>query len=95
MGDVYRVVWTLSLATADLEYYTFLEGGQHQTIVWRRHPTSFCPLALPHPSEAYNIQYEQSWADQLPDWYQLRSREVILNSFLPRQESLGHRVTDR
>jgi hypothetical protein len=81
MGDVYKVVQTLSIAHPDLEYYTYVGSGRHQTVVWRklRHKPLDTESLLGESSSP--MEFDQTWTQSLPEWFHAATDEQIQKAF--------------
>lgn len=89
MGDVYRVVHTLSLHGQGLDYFTYDDVGRHQTVVWPRNQDgSLAALGGLDPVSAA-LEFDDSWASALPDWYHPRQQRDILAAFSSRSTVWG------
>ena len=79
MGDVYKVVFMLHACHPDLDYWTYIDQGRHQTVVWRysgerdRLMTPEAALAA-----AGDLQFNPSWVKDLPAWFHPAAESDIL-----------------
>ena len=81
MGDVYKVVYAMSLAHPELDYYTYLDEGRHQTVVWKRREGRTEPRALAAAEAAGDLDFDEGWLQGLPSWFHPATSQEIVSAF--------------
>jgi hypothetical protein len=81
MGDVYKVVLTISIAHPDLDYYTYVGSGRHQTVVWRRLGQKPLEAGGLLSESVLAMEFDKSWSDSLPNWFHSATQDEIQKAF--------------
>jgi len=81
MGDVFRVVHAISIVHPELEYYTYTDGGRHQTVVWNRYAQTPVSASAMDDVRLGQVEFDESWSETLPDWFHPASEAEIVRSF--------------
>lgn len=89
MGDVYKVVHSLSLHAPGLDYFTYDDAGRHQTVVWPQSQEGWMVALGELDPISAALDFDEAWPSVLPDWFRPRPQSEILAAFGSRFSMWG------
>ena len=81
MGDVYKVVYALSWAQSNLNYYTYVGDGRSQTVVCKRKNETIPDYGALDMSSVHELDFSNDWLSELPEWFHPLGEKEMLHAF--------------